>query len=261
MRTENNGGYVHGTVNPNAGLSWSVRLSAPAGQRLAPGLYENATRQNIATGAGSGIDVSGGGAGCNHTTGRFRVHAADFAATGNLRKLHVTFEQFCEVSTAALRGEFVMIVAPPAVPPPTPGVTSSRMTFVSDATDYIGAGQTQTWTAATATFGVVDTPWGIELTVTPSGEPNPRWHLGMAVNGLAPSTGSYEQAGRYPVIPTGPTFSIRGEGRGCNVSTSAFVIHELTRVSGQISRLHVTFEQHCENRQAALRGEWIYVNP
>jgi hypothetical protein len=259
VRTEGNGSAVYGEVHPNSGLPWSIAVGTAG--RLTPGLYEGATRLNMLLSSGNGLMVSGNGAGCNESVGRFRVHTADFTPAGTLRKLHVTFEQFCDGRPAGARGEFVMIVAEPAVPPPTPGVTTSRMSSTSDPGDYVGAGQSQTWTAATAQFDVKETAWGIELALTPNGEPYARWNMGMAVNGLAPGPGSYEQAGRYPVDSSGPAFSMSGEGRGCNTSTSTFVIHDLTRTAGQITRLHVTFEQRCDDKQAALRGEWIYVRP
>jgi hypothetical protein len=49
---------------------WRFYLKAPEGEILAPGLYAPATRATV---AGSGLDLSGDGRGCNRLSGRFVV--------------------------------------------------------------------------------------------------------------------------------------------------------------------------------------------
>ena len=68
--------------------------------------------------------------------------------------------------------------------------------------------------------------------------------------------GLFDPAQRYPFqAGSFAGLSIYGNGSGCNTVTGKFSIEELARdpVAG-ITRLSVTFEQHCEGGTAALRG-------
>lgn len=91
-------------------------FSAPAGQPLRVGTYENATRFLGTPSAAPGLDVAVDGRGCGDLTGRFVVKEVDVAATGSVNRFWATFEQHCQGSAPALRGE-VRVTNPPAVPP------------------------------------------------------------------------------------------------------------------------------------------------
>jgi len=259
---EEHGRSVFASIMTGVGQSsWNVRIAAPGGQRLSPGEYTGAARSGFFSGATPGLDVSGDGRGCNTTTGRFAVHSASVAPNGTLLKIHVTFEQHCEGAGPALRGEFVFIRPPSALPPPTSSPSSSFVSYVSDSGDYIGGGQSATWTSATSTIAATTLAWGLELTVTPMGSPFPRWNIGMAVDGQVPGVGLFESAARYPFPSTGPSFSFYGDGRGCNELLATFQVHQLVRDAGGVALLQVTFEQHCEKQTPALRGEIVYIRP
>ncbi len=103
------------SVNGYNGDWWSLELAAPLGQSLTPGTYPDATRHPF-NGAGPGLTLSGNGRGCNQLTGTFTVAAAVFGPNGYVQQLDATFEQHCEGSPEAARGE-VHILNPP--PPPT----------------------------------------------------------------------------------------------------------------------------------------------
>jgi hypothetical protein len=62
------------------------------------------------------------GRGCNDTSGSFTVLDVNYGPYGYLQSLHVTFEQRCGVSSAALRGE-LDVTAPPAPDPVGVAVT------------------------------------------------------------------------------------------------------------------------------------------
>lgn len=67
----------------------------------------------------------------------------------------------------------------------------------------------------------------------------------------------YDHATRYPFEATGdPGVDVGGSGRGCNVSSGWFAIESIAAgpTAGTYSELTATFEQHCENGAAALRG-------
>jgi hypothetical protein len=62
--------------------------------------------------------------------------------------------------------------------------------------------------------------------------------------------------------PGEPGLDISGLGRGCNQLTGSFTVLDV--VYGPldyVQSLHATFEQHCEGRLPALRGELILTNP
>jgi hypothetical protein len=262
-QAESGGRALRASLQPKTGGSaWFLDFVAPAGGVLAPGTYDNATRAGFQSAGVPGLSVTGHSRGCNTSTGRFVVHEAQWGPNDTVLKFHASFEQHCEGGTPALRGEFALLLAPPTLPPPTGGPTSSVLTYVSDPGDYVGAGQSATLTPAAAAIAITERAWGIEATVTPAGSPFALWNIGMASNGLPPSTGLYEFATRYPISSSGPTFSFHGDGRGCNQLSATYQVHQLVRATdGSISRLQVTFEQHCEMLAPALRGELIYIRP
>ena len=179
-----------------------------------------------------------------------------------MRRFQVTFEQHCEGSAPAIRGEFTLVQVAPSLPPPTPAPTATRLHFESDPGDYIGAGETVTWTTADASFAVSETAAGLQVSAKALGNLGSWWDIGMAVNGRTPAVGYYENASRFPFPSSGPTFDFEGSGKGCNTLLATYQIYDLQRApDGTISRLQVTFEQHCEGKTAALRGELVYINP
>ena len=106
---------VHLNVHTADGHSWFLTFGAPFDQQLLPGTYDGATRfRGFGT---AGLDVSHDSFGCNQTTGSFTVLDASYAGYGYLLRFHATFEQHCEGSAPALRGE-IEIVNP--TPPPAP---------------------------------------------------------------------------------------------------------------------------------------------
>jgi len=71
--------------------------------------------------------------------------------------------------------------------------------------------------------------------------------------------GTYHNARRWPFHDAAPGMDISGDHRGCNDLGGRFTIHELARApDGFLSALHVTFEQHCEFEEAAIRGEFRF---
>jgi hypothetical protein len=101
--------------------TWNVWLGAPAGQPLAVGTYEGATRTAFRAPGTPGIDISGAGRGCNRTVGAFIVREADYTASGQIRQFWATFEQQCEGNPAPMRGDIRVTNLPP-VPPPSGSV-------------------------------------------------------------------------------------------------------------------------------------------
>ena len=70
---------------------------------------------------------------------------------------------------------------------------------------------------------------------------------------------TYENAHRYPFNDDSPGLDLGGYGRGCNESTSRFTVDQLAfDPDGTLRTFQVTFEQHCEHAQPALRGTWTF---
>lgn len=85
--------------------SFQILISAPVGQPLVPGTYENAQRSPFRAAGYPGLDVSGDGRGCNTLTGRFVVDDATYDASGKVLTFSARFEQHCEGFAAPLFGE------------------------------------------------------------------------------------------------------------------------------------------------------------
>ncbi len=120
------------SVQHSAPNSWFyVTLSAPTGQVLAPGTYENAARS--ATPGAPGIDVFGEGRGCNTVSGRFVVRDVHVGGDGVIDRFSGTYESHCEGGVLSTIGEISvneptdgeLVVANAAIdfPEAYPGVT------------------------------------------------------------------------------------------------------------------------------------------
>jgi len=99
------------------GSYWNASFKPPSGDIIAPGTYDNATREPF-SGDGAGLEVTGNGRGCNEIKGKFTVKEATFDSSGRLRTFLVDFEQHCEGATAALRGEFAFRAGDTTAPAP-----------------------------------------------------------------------------------------------------------------------------------------------
>jgi hypothetical protein len=111
-------GSANSTVNMSVfganGDWWYLDFDAPDGQTLVPGTYTGATRYPF-NGSGPGLSVFGNGRGCNMLTGSFTIIDAVFGPNDYVQTFDATFEQFCDGSTAAARGD--IHIANPAPPP------------------------------------------------------------------------------------------------------------------------------------------------
>jgi hypothetical protein len=148
-----------------------------------------------------------------------------------------------------------------AVAAPLPG---SFLSFSSEPGDYIGGGQSLSFTPDSATFNVSGSEDRREFHLQLFPTAGSFWFLDLAAPlGQQLQPGTYEGATRWPFqSPTQPGLSFSGDGRGCNTLTGRFVVLEAKYgPAGYIERFHATFEQHCEGGPAALRGEVQIINP
>lgn len=146
-----------------------------------------------------------------------------------------------------------------------PTTTVGSLTLRSDPGDWIGQGGTYQYSAA-STPVVGYAPGGRRIEVL-FGRTGPSWRMSFeAADGLPLTPGVYPNAQRQPFQDPGhPGLAVYGLGRGCNTLTGTFTVHQIgyrpspyyTGYDG-IAFFWATFEQHCDGRPPALRGEVRY---
>lgn len=238
-------------------LQWTLLFDSPKGTELAPGPYENAARLPPPT--QPGLDVGGGGRGCNRATGRFVVLQASYADWGRVESFAADFEQRCEDGSAALFGTVsfnsVLPLPPRPLPTPTPDPESTYLLLDSEAGEFIGSGLRQRLSNAEGDLTVTRS-FGYLLGSFLSPESD-RWTVELAAPaGKELRPGVYVDAERFPFQNADqPGLDVSGSGRACNTLTGTFVIHYSDHGPGnEVARLAADFEQHCGGDSRALRG-------
>ncbi len=258
----------HLAVGIQGDQGWSGDFQEPNTlSRLEPGTYTGLTRYPFHNPAVGGLSWSGEGRGCNTLTGSFTIDRVNYVNNA-LTAIDLSFEQHCEGGTPALHGSIHWDASDPTSPPgpvfpvpdglwqPAPGSTPETGNFVylnSDAGDYIGQGQTYTYTPETATT-TLSTNQG-HLTVAVSGAQgwNGDFQTMYTLSQLAP--GYYPDLQRYPFHnPAKGGLSWYGEGRGCNRLLGWSVVDRVVYTNGVLTALDLRFEQRCEGGTAALHG-------
>lgn len=142
-------------------------------------------------------------------------------------------------------------------------VSSGTFSMQGEQGDYITGGRAYAYSiSAGDTMSVSASDGYIGLSL--DAKDGAWWSLDLAApKGKVLAPGTYSGATRYPFNKAAdPGLSVAGSGRGCNQSSGSFVIASLVRgPGGYVQKLDATFEQHCENGTAALRGEVHVVNP
>ncbi len=133
------------------------------------------------------------------------------------------------------------------------------MRFSSAPDDWIGLGQSRSYTIANATFrAVMDlNRHHVQIDVE-SLDRKERWTLHIAApEGEQLTRRTYERAVRWPsFFPSFPGFSLWGSGRGCNSVTARFAVRGLELGSlGEVERFAMTFAQNCDGASGELTGE------
>lgn len=186
----------------------------------------------------------------------------DLAGTAMSANYSWTFQTFADGSSTG------PVNPPPAgLWQPVPGSTPATGNFVylkSDAGDYIGQGQTYTYTPATAVLSVsaTDSESGGLLSVGING--NTWWNGSFktmnSISQLQP--GFYPSLQRYPFHnPVFGGLSWSGDGRGCNTLKGWFAVDSVTYVNGILTAINLRFEQNCEGGTTALHGAIHWIAP
>ncbi|MGI9238917.1 MAG: hypothetical protein ACR2QZ_16075 [Woeseiaceae bacterium] len=147
----------------------------------------------------------------------------------------------------------------------TVSIASAETTIdiVSDPGDYIGLGQTYSYTDSDADIRFsrnYDNGITVSIGNLP-GEPSNWWTLNLAAPGNAEiQAGVYEGATRFPFQAIDePGVSFSGNGRGCNRLTGSFDVLEVAYDGGgNVTALTASFEQHCEDATPGLYGTIVF---
>lgn len=236
--------------------------------QLQRGNFNNLQRYPFHDPAVGGLDWYGQGRGCNSLTGSIVIDNVTYAGDV-LTAIDLRFVQHCEDDTTALHGQIhwtsTDLTTPPGPvnpPPPwlwqpVPGSITAIGNYVylqSDMGDFIGQGQTHTYTPSNAVIGISAS----------------EGHLAVVVDGIEAWTGDFQtmmaisrlQAGyyrnliRYPFHnPVKGGLDWYGEGRGCNSVTGWFVVDSVSYAGDVLTAIDLRFEQHCEGDSAALHGQ------
>jgi VCBS repeat-containing protein len=146
---------------------------------------------------------------------------------------------------------------------PPPGVTSLYLN--SQPGDYIGQGQTLSYTPAGGTFTASrNYDNGVSVNYQSATDLGTYWFTDFAAPGNATLVpGYYGNAARFPFQGGNqPGLSVSGEGRGSNTLTGNFtVLDAVYDSSGNVLQFDATFEQHSEGATPALFGEVKYNVP
>jgi hypothetical protein len=254
-------------VNVQGDMRWSGQfapMSSPAQPR--PGYYGSLQRFPFHNPQRGGLSWTGDGSICSNLTGWFVVDAVSYLPTGALSSLSLRFEQFCDGSVAALRGQ-LRWSAGDAVPSPGPqvpvptglwapaaGATPIAGTYVyleSAAGDRVGGGRTYLYTKATAELSVSLLDRVASVAVTGDQRWNGRFSAMSSLTEL--------QVGYYgEVTRIGFQNPLRGGmdwNAGCNSIGGWFAVDSLTRVNGVVQTFELRFEQYCDGSLAPLRGK------
>jgi uncharacterized repeat protein (TIGR01451 family) len=263
-------GVLH--VNVSGSQHWISVFYMPDNlDRVTKGTYVDSsgiTNTNTHDPNTGGMIWFGEGRACDHID-TFTVDDVVYVA-GELASVDIRFEQHCHSEAPALRGQIHWIAADASLPPgpvnpppaglwqPASGATPANGNFVyiqSDAHDFIGEGRTETYTQTNAVLSVQENAG--ELVVTMHGNRLYEAHF----KAMAPLTRM--AAGYYPdveILPFGnPAFgrmSFYGDARACDIITGWFVIDSISfTTGGALTGVDARFEQHCEGRAPALRGQ------
>lgn len=249
-------------------------MSPTANPFLQPGKYEGLARYPFNDPAKGGVDWFGEGRTCNTLTGSFTIDSARYDVT-TLMAIDLSFEQHCEGLEPALRGSIHWNAADTTRPPgpvypipanlwePAPGdipTTGNYIVLKSDTSDWVGGGQTYTYTPATPATTVAVRVTDGAMTVQVTGA---EWWYGYFVAMSSEPklrVGYYGDLHRYgfsnPVIGG---LLWWGEARGCDTLQGWFTVDNVTYQGDNLTSIDLRFEQHCEGAAPALHGaiHWV----
>jgi hypothetical protein len=111
------GNFLYIEVEASTGEQWILAFTAPEGQQLHVGEYTDVRRHPSEwPGTHPTMSVGPTGGSCALISGTFSLQELEYGADGRVQRLHLTFQQYCDESPAALTGELVYLPQPPLPP-------------------------------------------------------------------------------------------------------------------------------------------------
>lgn len=156
-----------------------------------------------------------------------------------------------------VRGLFGALLAGLLLAAPASAATATSVVMLSDSGDYIGGGIPRVFHPGNAQITVSGSTGYVSVGVS-GGSRGDAYHLEFAAPaGRALSPGVYAGAQRAAFREAGrPGIDIGGDGRGCNTIEGRFEVKAFdVSAAGELERLWIVYEQHCEGGDAALFGE------
>src|SRR5919201_507778 len=150
-----------------------------------------------------------------------------------------------------------MLAVAVAFPAQAGAASSSFVVMFSDPGDWIGGGGQRLFDAANARITLRGSAGYAEIGVS-GGTAGDYYTLDFAApSGQTLAPGVYVGAQRAPFREAGrPGIDIYGSGRGCNEISGLFEVLDIgVDGSGNVTRLWLVYEQHCEGWRPALFGE------
>lgn len=235
---------------------------------LTTGTYSGLSRHPFHDPVIGGMSWGGEHRGCNQLTGTFVIESVTYTGSA-LTEIDLTFEQFCENGSAAIRGDIhwnandLTVPPGPIVPPPndlwapatgdTPA-TGNYLYLESEPGDYIGGGVTYLYTDSTALLSI--NPAGNRLSVLIDGDERWTGNFQAMISLQHLEVGYYGELHRYPFHNEAKGgFTWGGQGRGCNELDAWFVVDSVTYEDNTLTAIELRFEQRCEGgSNPALHG-------
>lgn len=269
-------GRLSVTVSGDQRWSGDFQLPGDAAE-LRPGSYIVLARSSVQTPGAASLNWSGEGRGCSGVTGSMLISSVRYSA-GVLSAIDMNFEQRCDGSGAALRGEIrwdanaVAVVAAPVNPipsglwtPPADAMpaTGNAMVLSSAQGDYIGQGWT--WWVGAAAGGKPDTTQGTATVAISEAQ----GLLKVSLEGAVTWSGEFKamdslthlQAGYYGIVQRYPFHNpARGgmawgmDHRACNALSGWFAVDSAIYLGDKLQSIDLRFTQYCDNAIAPLRG-------
>ena len=142
-----------------------------------------------------------------------------------------------------------------------PSVDAGTVTITGDPADPVTGGVSRSFGVAGGDwFNLLPTPdfsaFGVHVSSTAGEE----WHLTFAApSGRTLTPGTY-RAVEYGSHGARAGLSVVADDRACTTSTGRFTVMAASFRNGYVERFDATFEQHCEGRRAAARGQVHIAN-
>jgi hypothetical protein len=131
---------------------------------------------------------------------------------------------------------------------------ANSVSLQSDSGDYIGGGQTYTYSQANAKMVVSATAGCLSISIDGDQKWSGDFQVPSTLNQL--QVGRYDNLQRYPYHdPAKGGLNWSGQGRGSNALAGWFAIDGVTYENGVLTAIDIRFEQHIDGAAPALRGQ------